>query len=315
MSLKFSLVGMGHMGRIHARKLAQMKTVELSSIVDVNVDDAKEAADHLGTCFFSTCEDALPSGLCGAVVATTTDTHYRIVRELLEHGIHVLVEKPIASTPAQAIELIGLAKRKQLILQVGHLERFSSPFRKVNDSIHDPILIEAFRTSSYTGRSTDIDVVHDLMIHDIALAFSLVDSEVGAIESYGVSVLSNKIDLAHARIEFANGCVAVLTASRVSSLKERSFNVLQQDMYVALDLSVGNVYTAQKDDRGRFHVHTLNRPSSDSVQSELEAFVKAIKKEAAVIVTGEDGLRALTVADAIIEGMKESHPQKLSHVV
>ncbi len=298
MPLRLCLIGAGHMGRIHARKLAGMRDVSLTCIVDADIAAAERSAGEHGVAAGEDYRSALADGLQAAVIASTTDSHYPVARELLENGVHVFVEKPVAAHPAEARKLIDLAARKGLVLHVGHLERFSPPFRKAKAAITKPLLIEAHRISPFTGRSTDIDVVHDLMIHDIDLALSLVKDGIKGLTASGAPVLTERIDVANARIEFAGGCVATLTASRVSKTRERLFRVVEEGRWFSLDLAAGEMLTSERRN-GRTKVRTWRAVRSDPVYDELRAFIRAVRDGTEAIVSGEDGLRALTLANDI----------------
>jgi predicted dehydrogenase len=301
--MKICLIGAGHMGRIHAQKLAQMRDIRFTCVVDADEKQAKETAEKYGIPASTTLSRALKGGLDGAVVASPTETHFPIALELLKNGVHVFLEKPIAATPGEAKELVALAAKRNLVLQVGHLERFNPPFRRALPLICNPLSIEAKRTSAFTGRSTDIDVVYDLMIHDIDLVLSLNRSELRQITARGAKVMTKKIDVATARIEFADGCIATLTASRVSGTRERSLEIVQKDGYISLNFAGSNMLSVLQNGRGgkrRSHRYTASNP--DPVNDELRAFVRAMKgKGRETLVTGEDGLRALILADAITE--------------
>ena len=287
------------MGRIHARKLTAMRDVALTCIVDADRAAAQAAAGEHGVPAEEDYRNALADGLQAAVIASTTDSHYPVARELLENGVHVFVEKPVAAHPAEAQKLIDLAARKGLVLQVGHLERFSPPFRKARATIARPLLVEAHRISPFTGRSTDIDVVHDLMVHDIDLVLSLVKDGVRKLTARGAPVLTEKIDVAHARVEFAGGCVATLTASRVSKTKERSFRVVEEGRWLSLDLAAGEMLACDRSNGGRAKVRTWRAVRSDPVYDELRAFIRAVRDGTEALVSGEDGLRALVLANDI----------------
>jgi predicted dehydrogenase len=310
MPLKLCLIGAGHMGRIHAQKLARMRGVTLSCIVDTDAAQAEEtarkhgvpAADHYGR--------ALTDGLQAAVIASTTETHYPLARKLLERGIHVFIEKPVAACPADARKLIALARKHGLVLQVGHLERFSPPFRKAQATITDPFFLEAHRIGPFTGRSTDIDVIHDLMIHDIDLVLSLARGNITGVEARGTPVFTERIDVATARIEFTGGCVATLFASRASATKERLFRVFEKDRYYSLNLAAGEMFSVKKDARGKPVARTYRASRQDPVHDELKAFVKAIRQRSGALVDGEDGLRALLLADRIAGEIERHRSRK-----
>lgn len=297
MSLRIGVVGVGHMGKIHAVKLLGMKDVILLGIADT-ADECLEGftEQHKTSCFRD------HRGLLGAdavVIATPTETHYDIARDFLEHGAHVFVEKPITSTPEQARELIGLANSRGLVFQVGHLERFSPPFLNAGPLITNPTFIEAQRLSPFTGRSTDIDVIFDLMIHDIDLTLSVIDSDVREIRAQGTPVVTSKIDAASARIEFACGCVATLTASRVSVERERIFRIFQNDRYLSIDLMRGKMLAAVKSGQGGLTVKEFEADRMDPVGDELSDFIQSIRESKRPRVEGEHGLRALIVANDI----------------
>jgi predicted dehydrogenase len=289
------------MGRIHARKLAGMKDVNLACVIDTDPEQASETARTYGAVSATQYARALEDGLKAAVVASPTETHYPVARLLLENGIHVFVEKPIAAHPAEARELIALARKKGLVLQVGHLERFSPPFRKAQTTVRDPLLIEARRIGPFTGRSTDIDVVQDLMIHDINLVLSLVKRDITRIDARGTPVLTEKIDVANARVEFAGGCIATLTASRVSRMRERVFTIFEEGRYFSLNLAAGQMFSAEKGTSGRMRRRTYQAVQPDPVHDELKAFVRAVRYGTEVLVNGEDGLAALVLAHTIKE--------------
>jgi predicted dehydrogenase len=293
------------MGRIHAQKLAGMRDVTLTCVIDTDPSQATETARLHGASEAVHYTRALEDGLQAAVIASPTETHYVVARLLLENGVHVFVEKPIAAHPHEARELITLAKKNGLVLQVGHLERFSPPFRKAQTAIRAPFLIEARRISPFTGRSTDIDVVHDLMIHDIDLVLSLVKSDVTRVDARGTPALTEKIDVAHARIEFAGGCIATLTASRVSRMKERVFTVVEEGGYFSLDLAAGQMFSAKKGTSGRMKLQTYRAVRPDPVHDELKAFVRAVRYGTDALVNGEDALAALILANTIRETIRQ----------
>jgi predicted dehydrogenase len=297
MPLKIGVVGVGHMGRIHAIKLLAMDDVILVGIADT-ADECLEGftREHNTSCFRDHRELLHVEAV---VIATPTETHYETAKYFMEHGIHVFLEKPITSTPDQAHELIGLANSRGLVFQVGHLERFSPPFLNAGPLITNPLFIEAQRLSPFTGRSTDIDVVFDLMIHDIDLTLSIVSSDVREIRAQGTPVVTSKIDAASARIEFTCGCVANLTASRVSVERERIFRIFQKDRYLSIDLMRGKMLAAVKNSQEGLTIKEFEAERMDPVGEELGEFVQSIRGSRRPRVEGEDGLRALLVANDI----------------
>jgi predicted dehydrogenase len=305
MQVKLCLIGAGHMGRIHAQKLARMKDVQLTCIVDSDPLQAEETGRTHGVMFSDRFDSIIGSGLHGAVVASPTETHFPIARELLENNIHVFVEKPLAANPDQARELVALARRKGLLLQVGHLERFSPPFRRALPLIDNPLSIATRRISGFTGRSTDIDVIFDLMIHDIDLVMSLKQAEVTRITARGTPVLTARIDVAHGCIEFADGSVATLTASRISGTKERSVEIVQKGRFISLDLSAGKMLCIDGRGPGKRAIRSYAAVHPDPVHDELRAFIKAIREGRGPLVSGEDGLQALIIAHIIKEQIEQ----------
>jgi predicted dehydrogenase len=315
MPLKLCLIGAGHMGRIHAQKLARMKGVTLSCIVDTDAAQAEDtarrhgvpAADHYGR--------ALADGLQAAVIASSTETHYPLARDLLERGVHVFIEKPVAARPAEARKLIALARKHGLVLQVGHLERFSPPFRRARATIRDPLFLEAHRVGPFTGRSTDIDVIHDLMIHDIDLVSSLARGHIIHVRARGTPVFTERIDVAAARIEFTGGCVATLFASRVSATKERLFRVFEKDRFYSLNLAAGEMFSVKKDKQGKPVARTYRASRQDPVYDELRAFVRAIRQGSGALIDGEDGLRALILADRITREIERHRSRERAKLI
>jgi predicted dehydrogenase len=306
MPVKVCVIGTGHMGRIHAKKLASMGQVTLTGLVDVNRSSADEIGVQLGVPVMGCLDEILADGVQGAIVASTTASHYGIAKKLLESNIHVFVEKPITGKASEARELIDLARKKGLVLQVGHLERFSPPFRKTIPLLGNPLLIETRRTSGFTGRSTDIDVVFDLMIHDIDLVMSLKrNTSIERLEAHGVRVHTGKADVATARIQFKDGCVARLTASRASQTKERSLEITEPDRHITVNMATGQMMcsrTSGRRGKSKARCYVAVRP--DPVKDELKAFIQAIRAKGEALVNGEDGLNALLIAKQITDQIK-----------
>jgi predicted dehydrogenase len=305
MPLKLCVIGVGHMGRIHAEKLREMEGVSLCGLIDADEGCLDEASKKHTAPRFNDHRAVLPLA-DAALIATPTKTHYAIAKDCLEKGIHVFMEKPITATAREAEELIALARTKQLILQVGHLERFSPVFLKALRHIKEPIFIEAQRISTFTGRSTDVDVVMDLMIHDIDLVLSIAKGEVTDVRARGISVVTDKIDVANARIEFDSGCVASLTASRASKRKERTFKIFQKDRYFDLDLLKGHMSEVARGSKGAARVEEYQAEQIDPVKDELKEFVHAIREKRQPRVEGEHGLRALLLANLIRESIRKA---------
>lgn len=307
--VRVAVVGCGHFGRYHAQKYHALDGVELVAIVDRNVEAAKGLAHELGA-------EALPetSSLAGRVdaasVVVPTHEHFRVARELLDHGIHVLVEKPIANSVDEARRLIELAAARGLVLQVGHLERFNAAVLALADVLGRPVFVESHRIAPFKQRGTDVDVILDLMIHDIDLIQQLVKAPLVGVDAVGVPVLSAHDDIANARLHFDNGCVVNVTASRVSLKSERKMRLFQRDAYVSIDFLAREATIARRGQGEMFpgvpdiRVEQRRFEPNDALRLEIEAFLAAVRGERSVAVTGEDGLRALDTALRITRAMQ-----------
>lgn len=304
--IRAAVVGVGYLGRFHAQKYAQLDGCELVAVVDGR-DDARQAvAKETGSAALADYRELL--GKVDAVsVVTPTPAHFEIADAFLAAGAHVLVEKPITETPDQARALIARASREQRILQVGHLERFNAAVLAAEPHLHAPRFIECHRLAPYKERGTDVNVVLDLMIHDIDLVQSLANSEIESIDAIGSPVFSGEIDIANARIRFANGCVANTTASRVSLKTERKLRIFEDAAYISLDLQQKILTLIRKREGvpqpGQLPVsiEEANLEQGDALKSEIESFLDCIRNNRRPLVSGEDGLRALETAIRITE--------------
>lgn len=305
MPIKMALVGCGHMGKIHLQKLSSFDEIQIVGIVDVDTKRANDLAQQINVPAFNNYKKLL-GNVDGVIIATPTETHYQIAKDFLKSGTHILLEKPITSRQDQAQELIDLAQARQLILQVGFLERFNPAFSKILPIIKKPLLIESRRSSEFTGRSTDIDVVLDLMIHDIDLILSIVREDVCDIRAQGVSFITDKLDMASARIEFSNGCIADLNASRISSKKERTLTVFEGNQIFFIDLLNRRVVYSAKEQNKDIDTEEYTVDPIDAVKYEISLFIQSILTGTAPIVRGEDGLRALTLADQVKQRIAEN---------
>jgi predicted dehydrogenase len=286
------VIGAGHMGRYHAEKLARLAT--LVGVVDADPARASALTDKLGGAPLTDYRD-LFGKVDAVVIAVPTDRHHAIARECLTHGLHLLIEKPIATTLAEADELIALAEKKRLVLQTGHVERYNKTFRALAQRMDRPVFMEAERLAAFKQRGAEVDVVLDLMIHDLDLACALARAEPQNVSATGFRVLTRDIDIANARIEFANGCVANLAASRVSQAAVRKLRVFQQDLYVSADLQTGKLrYVGQQD--GVIEATDETYAGGDALADQAAAFVSAVEKKAAVAVDGRQGRRVLDLA-------------------
>jgi predicted dehydrogenase len=306
MKLRTAVVGVGHLGRFHAQKHKSLQEVELLGVCDSSREQAEKVARELGVTAYTNPADLIAAKVEAVTIAASTPAHYELVKQFLEAGVHVLVEKPIASTSAQAEELCDIADRRGLKFQVGHVERFNPAFQSAREKITKPLFIECHRLAPFKVRSTEVDVVLDLMIHDLDVVLSLVQSEPTVVSCVGTPVLTKVIDIANARIEFANGAVANLTASRVSQNTQRKFRIFQPNQYVSIDFQGGEVNILTKTgewtegDVPPLDHQSLSMEKSDALLGETRSFIEAILENRPVPVSGRDGLRALRLAEKII---------------
>lgn len=304
--IKAAVIGVGYLGRFHAQKYAQLPDCELTAVVDARDEACRAVAAEVGARAVSDYRELL--GKVEAVsVVTPTPEHFGIARDFLLSGAHVLVEKPITETPAQARELIAAAAKVQRFLQVGHLERFNAAILAAEPHLHAPRFIECHRLAPYKERGTDVNVVLDLMIHDIDLVQSLAGSDIVSIDAIGSPVFSGEIDIANARIRFANGCVANTTASRVSLKTERKLRIFEDAAYISLDLQQKILTLIRKKQGGPqpgelpVSIEEANLDQGDALKAEIASFLECIRNNRRPIVSGEDGLRALETAIRITE--------------
>lgn len=300
------VIGVGHLGKHHARILASLPGVTLAGVIDSNQERAAQTAAERGTTAYADVRD-VPGKIDLAVVAVPTESHAAIASTLIAAGIHTLVEKPVTQTVAEADALIAAAKAKGVVFAVGHSERFNPAVAAARPYLKDPRFIEVHRLGQFPDRSLDIDVVLDLMIHDIDLILSLVPSEVEGVEAVGVPVLTPRIDIANARLRFANGCIANLTASRISREPVRKIRFFQQDAYVSIDTAACEVemwrLVPQPTGPPRIGGGKLEVAGDEALKGELEDFVGAVRDGRPPTVTGEQGRAALALATRIVELM------------
>ncbi|MCX7960502.1 MAG: Gfo/Idh/MocA family oxidoreductase [Burkholderiales bacterium] len=301
--LRAAVIGAGHMGRYHAKKLAALAEVELVAVADVDAARAHALGAELGCAAHTDWQRAL-EGVAAAVIATPADGHYAVARECLARGVHVLVEKPIARSLDEADALIAAARAAGLVLQVGHVQRYDPAYRALTARMDRPLYVEAERLAVFQPRGTDVDVVLDLMIHDIDLALALAASPVAAVSAAGFRVLTQDTDIANARLEFASGCVASLSASRVSRAPVRKLRVFQPGLYVSADLQAGRLrYVRERE--GRLEESEETYPGADPLAAQAHAFVAAALGRAPVEVPGEAGREALALALAVGRAIAE----------
>jgi predicted dehydrogenase len=289
--IRVAVIGAGHMGRYHAQKFAACEGAALAAVVDA---DASRAAQFPGTPFFDSHKKIL--SMCdAAVIAVPTDRHFAIAKDCLAHGLHVLIEKPVAATVAQADALIRLAKKRKVVLQVGHVERFNRGFAAISSRLDRPMYIETERLAPFKSRGVEVDVVMDLMIHDLDLVVALEGSEVKRVSASGFRVLTRDIDIANARLEFANGCVANLSASRVSQAVVRKLRVFQPDTYVSADLQAGRLRYVRESGGALQETEEVHE-GGDALAVQAAAFVSSIAEKTPVEVDGRQGRHVLELA-------------------
>jgi predicted dehydrogenase len=306
LKVRTAVIGVGYLGRYHAQKYAALPEAELIAVVDANAEARERVAAETACRAVAEFREIL--GEVDAVsIATPTPLHFSIAKACLESGVHVLVEKPITETLEQARELVALAAATGRVLQVGHLERFNSAILALAGTLQTPRFVESHRLAPFKARGTDVNVVLDLMIHDIDLIQSLVGAPIESIDAVGTSVFSAGLDIANARIRYANGCVANTTASRVSMKMERKLRLFQDDAYISIDLQQKVITIVRKppEDAGRAPGQVILEERSyeqgDALKLEIESFLAAIRDGRAPAVSGEDGLRALDAAIRITE--------------
>lgn len=304
--IKAAVIGVGYLGRFHAQKYAALPGCELVAVVDGRTDVREAVGSEVGARPVADYRELL--GKVDAIsVVTPTPAHFEIADAFLAAGAHVLVEKPITETPEQARSLIASAAKAGRILQVGHLERFNAAVLAAEPHLNAPRFMECVRLAPYKERGTDVNVVLDLMIHDIDLVQSLAGSELVSIDAIGTPVFSGEIDIANARLRFANGCVANTTASRVSMKTERKLRIFEDAAYISLDLQQKILTLIRKRDGvpqpGQLpvNIEEANLEQGDALKSEIESFLECIRNNKRPIVSGEDGLRALETAIRITE--------------
>ena len=312
--MRTGVVGVGYLGRFHAQKYASLPGSQLVGIADPSAAARDAVAAELGVAAYAD-HRALLGKVDAVSVVTPTPLHFAVAREFLEAGVHVLVEKPMTVTVEEGAALVEAARRAGRALQVGHLERFNAAVQAVQPLLTVPRFIESARLAPFKQRGTEVDVVLDLMIHDIDLILSIVRSPVVSVDAIGSSVFSREIDIANARLRFANGCVANATASRVSLKTERRLRLFQDDAYLSLDLHQKLLTVIRKgagmtaDGTPQVAIEERSFDPGDALKAEIEAFLAAAAAGAAPAVTGEDGLLALRTAVSITEQVAASMRQ------
>jgi predicted dehydrogenase len=322
--LRIGVIGAGHLGSLHAKMLSDMPGVSLSGVYDIDTERAKSVAGQYGTAAAGTL-DALLDLVDGVTIATSTNAHCAVALKALERGKHVFLEKPITETVQEAETLCSAASGRGLLIQVGHIERFNPAILALEKYRIAPMFVESHRLSQFNPRGTDVGVVLDLMIHDIDLILTFVRSPVHAVEANGVAVVSDSVDIANARLQFENGCVANVTASRISQRKMRKMRLFQKSGYISIDFSEGIaevfrlVGEDEPDVKGTMMLGELGSGKHrrkivyelpevkevNALRHELELFAASITSGTPPVVSGEDGKRALEVAKMIMDKISQ----------
>ena len=303
--LKVGVVGVGSLGSIHARIFAGLANVELVAVADTDPKKARKVARTCRCEYFYDYQQ-LFGKVCAASIVVPTRLHYQIARDLLEHDIHLLVEKPFTSTVDEADKLLSLAGTKNLVLQVGHVERFNAAVQAVQKLPGRPKFIECHRLGPFAARVKDVGVVLDLMIHDIDIVLGLVNSPCVSVQAVGVNVLTGHEDIANARLNFKNGAVANITASRISPKSMRKIRLFCENAYISLDYEAQKALIYEKQGK-KITRRKINIKKEKPLQKELQSFIQCVKQKKAPLVSGREGRDALAVATEILEKIR-THP-------
>ena len=321
--IKIGVIGAGHLGKIHIRLLKEIKEFDLIGFYDTNPVNSKKITTEFGISSFSSAKELIDSADAIDVV-TPTKYHFEYAKMAIEKGKHLFVEKPITATIDEAQKLVKLAERKDIKVQVGHVERFNPAFTAIQKDCNNPMFIEAHRLTEFNPRGTDVPVVHDLMIHDIDIVLSIVKSEIKSIYASGVSIISDTPDIANARIEFENGCVANLTASRISLKSMRKTRIFQKDAYISIDFLEKKAELIRMKDveitddpfaliidpgkgktKKQIEFESPKTTDNNAIKDELTSFYHAIANNTNTVVTIEDAYKALYIAQQISEQVEK----------
>jgi len=323
--LKIGVIGTGHLGKLHTKMFSEIENCELVSIYDSNSEHANNVSEEFKVSTSNSIDELLDK-VDAVSIAAITSAHYEIAKKCFAKGVHVFVEKPITATIPQAEELVKISNQKKLNLQVGHIERFNPALVSMEKYMLEPKFIQTDRLAQFNPRGTDVAVVLDLMIHDIDIILSLVKSKVTDVQANGVAIVSDTLDIANARIQFENGAVANVTASRISQKKMRKMRIFQQDGYIALDfvtgvaelfrlmpvdsadspsyISLGEIGVGDK--KRKLVYEQPKQKEINALKYELQLFINSVLYNEKPVVSGEDGLRALKVAEIIIQKIEQS---------
>ena len=325
--IRTGVVGVGHLGKIHAGLYREIKSAELIGIFDIDKEKAKNVAEEMNITAFSDINQLFEKAEAVNIV-TPTSTHYEIAKQALDHDCHLFIEKPIMTDESEAEEILQISKKKNKVIQIGHIERFNPAVLAISDVSIKPLFIEAHRLASFNPRGTDVAVILDLMIHDLDLILFLVKSKPVQIDASGVGVISKTLDIANARIQFASGCVANITASRISTKKMRRMRLFQQNSYISIDFnegfseiyyiddetptftngtlafSLGQIEEGNK--RKDIKYNKLQRENINPLKYELGGFIESLQANIPPLVSGEEGLEALKLANQVLNKIEES---------
>lgn len=310
--LKIGVFGVGYLGKFHAEKYSQMDNVELVGVVDSDKQRSKAIAKELHTVPYTNASELIRK-IDAASIVVPTPMHFSVSKECLENSVDVLIEKPMAASVEEADELIRIAKSNGRIIQVGHLERFNPAVVGLKDVIQKPRFIESHRLSIYNERGTDVSVVLDLMIHDIDIILSFVQSEIETIKAAGIPVISDSVDIANARIEFQNGSVANVTASRISGRDERKIRLFQKDSYISIDFKNHETVIIKPNGNKNYDIipgmgiEKRNFSKGDALNDEIKSFVRKVMDRGTPEVTGQMGRDALKIAFDIMSQINTSY--------
>jgi len=300
--IKVGVIGVGYLGKFHAEKYAASPKAQLVAVADIDAGRAKEIGAKVGAESVADYRALLGRVQCVSI-AVPTKYHYQVARDFIEAGVDVLVEKPLTADIAEARELVERATKQRVILQVGHLERFNPAIRRLEGVVKEPKFVECHRLAPFIERGTDVNVVLDLMIHDIDVIASLVRSPVERVEAVGVPVLTDKPDIANARIKFANGCIANVTASRVSLKRERKVRFFQADAYISIDYDQRRAQIYHKPAPGAgwldIRAENIDILDGDALADEIDSFLDCVAARKAPLVGGAEALAALEIASMI----------------
>jgi len=301
--IKAAVIGVGHLGRHHARIYTELPGVTLVGVVDSNPRQGKKIARKCKTDYYETIDPILDQ-INVASVVVPTPAHFAVAEKLLQRGINLLIEKPMTATLAEAEKLVRLKTEAGVVLQVGHIERFNPAIMAVKGVVYNPMFVEVHRLCPYNPRGTDVGVVLDLMIHDIDILLNLVPSKVSEIRAVGINVVSKNDDIANARIEFENGCVANIAASKVGNKEMRKIRIFQENAYISLDYQnqAGIIYTKEGT---KIHRRKIPLKREEPLKLEIASFLECVRKKRDPVVSAEQGKQALEIAMEIVSQIRE----------